>query len=318
MEPEPIATPPGFYDGFDDNNRPQQHYASFPSTTGTIRRYWSQTDRTWYPLHRFLPRPPPIAYAGQWTAQQSLESDPPPFITPNIHHITHQSSTHNLRFSTIGRLTNWLNPEGLAGYYTIGHMSRDLDYHPTSIDPTIAMNNEAETIYLLRVYMLTPVVSALHYSRSGGIQTFTEETAVVNGITSRVDLSIATKIGQDWRRIAIIECKRPGAIIPAEWNPVIDQDGVLGEGADRICRQLHKYAYNYDVPYVAVWDGLVLVLVLLFLGGTRDTWCSNLPRGTTPNGAAYRWIANRFIMKKNLWVWLKEAYDACRANHGIV
>ena len=125
---------------------------------------------------------------------------------------------------------------------------------------------------------------------------------------SHLDLSLSTLISGEWRRFAILEFKRPGAIKFAEWQPVMGQPGTLGPGAVNICRQLHKYAYACNTPFGAVCDGLTLVLMKF--GGSRHDWYNAQPQRAIPNSAVFRWITDRSLMKRNLYVWAREAYMA--------
>ena len=192
------------------------------------------------------------------------------------------------------------NPDGLVDYYSQQNQVAAVHF-PIQMDPTLEINNEAETVYATRLYIFTPVSRALYYSVSTRIRVKTEETASDGNTLSRMDMSWSTEIAGSWRCFAIIEFKRPGTIDLAEWQPVLGQQGVLGSGADNICRQLHKYAHACDTPFVAVCDGLTLIVMCL--GSTRETWYSAQYLGTVPNSANYRWINSRDTMKHDLYVW---------------
>jgi hypothetical protein len=302
-----FSTPAQYTDGYHDNNRPEGHHAQFQVQGGPLNVHWSQYQRTWLSASVFLPTPPFNEPQFKWTARQLLEAPPPPIAVPTVSPQTHQSSQHNLLFATICLLTPSPNPDWLVDYY--GNQNQQAAVHfPIQLDPTLEMNNESEAIYATRLYIVTPVLRALYYSCSTRIMCRTEETATDGNVLSRLDMTLSTEVSGRWRRFAIIEFKRPGAIKSDEWLPVIGQRGTLGPGADNICRQLHKYAYVCDTRFVGICDGLTLVL--MELGGSRDAWSSGQPLQTTPNGALFRWIFDRQKMKCNLYVWAKQAYNA--------
>lgn len=308
-----FPTPLGYIDiyGYTDDNRPEAYFVPFQHPLRGLGKYhWSQESKTWHPAADFLPSPPIYEPQGRkWTTRELLES-PPPFTTlPASSRITHQSSHQNQLFASIGRITLWPHSDGLADYYCNQNITVP-NHWPIQHDPTLEMNSEAEAIYITRAYIMGPVVRALYYCGiSRQVKLIPEDTAIAGNIVSRSDMTVRAEIPGGWRPFAIIEFKRPGAINIQEWEPAMSQNGgALGPGADRICRQLHKYAYTYDTPYVAVCDGLTLVLMLL--GGSRLTWYSNQPTPTAPNVALFRWVGDIKHMKCNLYVWLRQAYNA--------
>jgi hypothetical protein len=126
-----------------------------------------------------------------------------------------------------------------------------------------------------------------------------------NGLTkshlSRVDKSWS----YDGGLFAILEFKRPGAIKPAEWFNTAN-DTVWGSG-DHICRQLKKYAYAYGLRYVGVCD--LNTLILMQLGGDQNQWYNATPENAPTTSAYFRYITDKNQMKRQMYVFLKEALD---------
>ena len=231
---EPFSTPLQFNDGYTDNNRPEGHLVTFEVMDGRRNFHWSQYMMRWYPTSIFLLTPPFQEPQGKWTARQLLESPPPSIGIPALSPQTHQSSQHNLLFATIGLLTPSPNPDGLIDYYSYQNQFAAVHY-PVQLNPTLEMNNESEAIYATRLYIVSPVCRTLCYSSNTRISCRTEESATDGNVLSRLDMSFSMLISENWRRFAVLEFKRPGAINIAEWQPVIGLAGTLGPGADNIC-----------------------------------------------------------------------------------
>ena len=162
----------------------------------------------------------------------------------------------------------------------------------------------------MRVYIVSSVCAVLGRSTQYPVITTSEETVSDGRTLCRVDLSFSVVLSEAvTKTFAVLEFKRPGSIKSEEWSPVVNTTGSVLQGADTICRQLHKYAAIRDTPYVGVCDGLSLVL--LQLGGIKENWKSVLPYQARPNEAMFWWINDLDEMKCNLFLWLFAALQEC-------
>jgi hypothetical protein len=202
-------------------------------------------------------------------------------------------------------------PYNLDGYYEL--VSRYAKaFNPVLEDPTLTVNNEADTVYLMRSYIVSPVCVVLGKSTQYSVSTKSEETVSDGTTTCRVDLSFTVHFSPSASKtFAVMEFKRPGSIKEEEWISVLNAPtmGSMGAGADVICRQLHKYAAIRETPYVGVCDGISLVL--LQLAGTKQSWKGSAPYQAPPNTAAFWWIRDLNEMKRNLFLWLFGALQEC-------
>lgn len=244
-----------------------------------------------------------------------LESPPPPrfygVFTHNAFGDPYPSSGTNSLYATIGRLVPRPLPPNMNGYYELATRYARA-FNPVLVDPTLTVNSESDTVFLMLMYIVSPVCAVLGTSTQYVVSTKSEETVSDGETLCRVDLSFAVLLSEDvMKTFAVLEFNRPGSIKAQEWSPVLNATtmGSMGEGADVICRQLHKYAAIRDTPYVGVCDGLLLVL--LQLGGTKGTWKGNGPYQAHPNEAAVWWINELNEMKRNLFLWLYGALQEC-------
>jgi hypothetical protein len=78
---------------------------------------------------------------------------------------------------------------------------------------------------------------------------------------SRVDLSWEVLVGTSWYKFAFLEFKCPGALDNTEWLPAWNGTGQVQGSGEKICRQIVKYGWTYNIKYIAActWDQLVLV-----------------------------------------------------------
>jgi hypothetical protein len=118
-----------------------------------------------------------------------------------------------------------------------------------------------------------------------------------------------------WVRFAVLEFKRPGSIKGFEWVPATNGSGEIEGSGAKICRQLKKYAYSLALRYVSVCD--FNLLILLRLGGNPGDWYNATPLLAGSTSAEIRWIAEAPEMKRNLYVFLKEALDECLRTQSV-
>ena len=156
---EPIRTPPYHNDGYTDANRPD---TTTCTVHGRILR-WSDSQKLWYPLSLFLPRGFPANTVAQWNSRDLLES-PLASISgifkSNAFGDPSPSSGTNSLYATIGPLVPRPMPENLAGYYELATRFARA-YNPVLVDPTIIINNESDTVFLMRVYIVSSVCAVL-------------------------------------------------------------------------------------------------------------------------------------------------------------
>jgi hypothetical protein len=132
-------------------------------------------------------------------------------------------------------------------------------------------------------YAILTISSLVQYS----VGTRWEETVSDGTTACRVDLSFAMHFfASASKTFAVIEFKRPGSIKEEEWISVLNASmmGSMGEGADVLCRQLHKYAVIRETRYTGVCDGFSLML--LQLGRTKQSWKGSGPYKAPLNTAA--------------------------------
>jgi len=312
------VSPVGFIDsqGTTDENRDEGLIQNFQTPAGIVPYHWSKIQKRWYKASQFHPLMYVPPAPPSWTTRQLLESEPPPFVGLVVPRSTHQSSQFNLRFASIYRLNFWPNPDGLKNYYS--RQNTEIPVHfPLQISAIHGFENESDMAYMTRAYIIDPVVLSLHYSGDirKRLRVLTEDTATSTdpmtgvSIVSRSDLSVCAETQQNyWERFAIIEFKSPGTINYEEWRLAMDQNGAMGPGANTICRQLHKYAWTYNTRFVAVCDGITLVLMRL--DGVKDNWIGPNPYQVPPNSASYKYMNDRTSWKCNMFVFLREAFEA--------
>jgi len=131
---------------------------------------------------------------------------------------------------------------------------------------------------------------------------------------SRVDRMWAFFDGQTWIKFAIVEFKRPGALIDGEWEPAIQGRRVTGS-ANVMCRQVIKYCYCYNVRFAIICDGHKMVC--LKVGGTKTNWVNETPFVTTSVPTEACWVGTRDEMKRYGYVFLQEALKAKLIDSGF-
>jgi hypothetical protein len=312
----PMSSPPQQYGAPIGGNGPSPHYLQVPlgpsasAFNPSVASQSAPINPTQFPA-RIESRSP----AGVLSARMLLDFDVPNVAVLTIG-LASTSSASNGAYATVNWLTDWPLPPQLCGY---GSLAADLKYSANDPDPTIQITAEADAIWASRLYLVTPVNIVLYYniSRPYRVRCSSEDShsvrLLVDGKSvehlSRVDLSWSVEIPRrGWQRFALLEFKRPGAVRTSEWAPGTRGDPVVNS-ADKICRQLAKYAYSFDIPFVGVcdWD----YLVLLRLQGTREQCREGYL------AADIRWIENPNEMKRNLYVFLKEAFEDCLRRNGL-
>lgn len=258
------------------------------------------------------------------SAQMFLEIEPP--TIPISHYGTARlSSAANYFYANIGPLRPLSLPNDLSGYNSLPTTKQ---YHPLQPDPTLQLGVEADAIRACQNYIIDPVNKVLFNNsyivdnQLCRIQTKSEDVhsvPVQSGDTSvnhlsRVDFSWEVLVRGSWYKFAFIEFKRPGALKVGEWSAAFNGNGVVEGAGEKICRQLVKYAYSWNVRFLCTsdWENLVL----LHIEGEKPQWF-NAQQLADPLEASYVWINDRTKMKRNLYVFLKLALKMCLQNLGI-
>jgi hypothetical protein len=270
---------------------------------GTGTTYQTQTAPPAPP--KFPGRLPIISAPTGFSARMHLDYDIP-VVQILSNGLASVSSGTNQHYANVSGLLAWDLPQGLSGYE---NLPAELLYSAAQIDPAIQISGEADAIWASRLYIVTPVNSVLCRNTSYPIRCGSEDSHSVKVMVdgnivehmSRVDLSWSVKIQEIWYRFAVLEFKRPGAIVYTDWSPALVKKPVV-RSAKKICQQLSKYAYTFHNPFNGVCDWFQLVL--LRFGGSREQW-----KDTIEIESNYRWVEDRNEMKRNLYVFLKEALD---------
>ena len=249
--------------------------------------------------------------SANYTARMMLDAYPP-LSRFGATGIVFNSSAANQHYGLIAPLKYWPLPQTLEGYESL---SNDEFYQAVPGDPLAGILTEGDTIYAVMNAIFHPVNSVLHRNCYGQTLLTSSEDShsakvmLPDGKTgehlSRVDRSWSILHGQDWTKFAVMEFKRPGALNPLEWNDaIINGTAVDGKGG-KVCRQLKKYGYSCGTPFVGCCDGNVLVV--LCLGGQQSEWFHAIPLAAPQTPAHVRWIDKVEEMKRNLFVFLREA-----------
>jgi len=248
---------------------------------------------------------------GVFTAKEVLDCDVPEVTVLSLG-LASTSSRSNGIYPNVNQLFNWDLPECLGGY---ARLPQDSLFAPPQLDPTIEISVEADAIWASRLYLLTPVNTVFSHMSPYKIRCSAEDSHSVrvrldNKMVehlSRVDLSWSVEVREGhWNKFALLEFKRRGAICGHDWGPGFNNEPLVGS-AKKICQQLTKYGHTFGTRFVGVsdWD----TLVLLRLCGTREAWASATIGEPVNIGAYFRWISDRHEIKRNLYVFLKEALE---------
>jgi hypothetical protein len=260
------------------------------------------------------------------SAQMLLEY-PVPSLAVNIGSSSALSSSAvNIRYANIGTLTQMAPPQDLSGWNSLPVSPQ---YYLIQHEPTLAISNESDAVRACQHYIIGPVNMVLantcSYAGPTGpvpcvIRSVTEDVHVVavagsdQNHISRVDLGWEVLVNGSWQKFAILEFKRPGALNRAHWLPAELGTTNVGESGEKICRQVVKYAYSWNIKFVAActWDHLVTMI----LEGDRSTWTGTAQR-LPPISAQYDWTSDRKTMKRSLYVFLKHALRTRMGEFGI-
>jgi len=313
----PIANPPVWH-------VQQASPSSSPSTTTTIPI--NPTYLT--PLAPAIPQgrlaPPwpalmPVAIPNcMLTAKQLLELSPP--IISRDGRARAVVTTHSRDpYPSLRRIHPLQWPNDLAGYT---RLPDGLMYHYLEEDPTLWLDVEADAIWACKNYIVSPVNIVLQKGFSFPIRSTSENTKSVE-ITqgqdvvhhlSRLDLGWDVCIGGSWVTFAVLEFKRPYALKHQEWASALAGQGPVTGTGEKICRQVVKYAYHRNTPFVAACDWETLIL--LRIHGEKSSWYGGqaYAAGIDADGVQ---LTSQVDFKRALWVWLRMALGVKLAHYGL-
>jgi len=257
-----------------------------------------------------------------YTAREMLDHSPVMPAFDNSSGTIYNSSAANKQYGPIAPLREWQLPEGLGGYENL-HENRT--YTPFPTNPMCATVTEADVISVTMNAIFNPVETVLfRNSYNYPIKASCEESRSISVRTtlgsanhlSRIDRSYSYWDGQRWVTFAIMEFKRPNALVPAEWAAAFASGNEVGGDGDKLCRQLKKYGYVLHTPFVGAFDGKVLLL--LFLDGREDQWFHPDARSAPPTPGRFRWINDPNEMKRNAYVFLRHALYSKLRQQGLI
>ena len=229
--------------------------------------------------------------------------------------IVYASSEANVHYGAVGPLSPWALPTDLCGYQTLQGL-----YHYVPPNPLAAGITEGDTVLTAMNAFFQPVDMVLHQNCHGNtLASFSESSSTVpigNGRTqtSRVDRSWAFQKNGTWIKFAVVEFKRRGALVEAEWNATAPGSQVGGRGG-KICRQLKKYGHHCQTRFVACCDGEKLVTIIL--EGDSTNWYNDRAYAAPTTPARSRWVVDSGEMKRHLFLFLKEALETKLREHGM-
>ena len=290
---------------------------STPTTTPINPGYLNpQTSAT---SHVGLPAPwPPLtpvaAPTASLTAKQLLEMPLPVIARDGRTRAMGTTQTHNA-YPSLRKIYLLQRPDDLTGY---SRLPSAKEFHYMDHDPTLYLDVEADAIWACKQYVVSPVNTILQTGVHFPIRTASENTKSVQILAnpaaddiehhlSRLDLVWDVHINGSWNTFAVLEFKRPGALKNQEWSlALLGQGPVIGTG-EKICRQVVKYAYNRDTPFVAAYDWETLIL--LRLRGLRSSWrgAQAYAAGIEADGS---WLTRKGDFKRGLFVWLRMALES--------
>jgi len=290
---------------------------SSPQATYATPLLATRNQPTYQPTPTTVSFPPfvacPPTLPATYTARMMLDHQPfMPVFTGSANVYT--SSAANEHYGLMAPLKDWPLPTGLGGYDDLSNA--DL-YTPFPTNPLAATVTEADIISATMNAIFNPVETVLSRNSYGyqitaaceDSHTVSVPTALGGSVNhfSRIDRSWSYWDPRAGRSVpfAVMEFKKPGALVEREWRTACMTGGEVHGKGETLCRQLKKYGYGLRTPFVGACDGRILLL--LFLGGTRDQWFSEalLQAPTTP--ALIRWINDTAEMKRNAYVFLREA-----------
>jgi hypothetical protein len=291
---------------------------SAPTTTPINPVYLNpQTSAT---PHVGLPAPwPPLTPVAvpnaSLTAKQSLEMPLPVLARDGRTRATGTTQSRNT-YPSLRKIYPLQWPNDLTGYSRLS--STALKFNYVDEDPTLWLDVEADAIWACKHYVVSPVNTVLQTGVYFHIRTASENTKSVQiqaGPTaedvehhlSRLDLMWDVHINGNWNTFAVLEFKRPGALKNQEWSSALLGQGPVTGTGEKICRQVIKYAYNRDTPFVAAYDWETLIL--LRLRGLKPSCHGEqaYAPGIEADGA---WLTRKGDFKRALFVWLRMALEA--------
>jgi len=233
----------------------------------------------------------------------------------------HISSPANVHYANIGPIDEYQMPQDLSGYE---QLPTDLLYHTVQEDPTLAPAVEADAIKAVYNLVFAPVNRVLfntsYYLTDGTyckIRSVSEDTHTIKvaldpqnpdstvSHVSRVDYSWEVELGvNNWKKFMIMELKRPGVLKMDDWTNAFNGQGIVTGSGGKCCRQMVKYAYCLDVPFVGVSDGRSMVILELDRQG-RNTWLNNYGGAQTIR-ARGSWVQYDNL-KRSLYIFMKYA-----------
>jgi hypothetical protein len=291
--------------------------ATSPQMTYTTPVFTTRTLPTNQPTSTTISFPPlmqcPTTLPADYTARMMLDHPPLMPIFDESSGTVYNSSAANDHYGAIAPLREWPLPEGLGGYNVLSDFDR---YTPFPNNPLAATVTEADVISTTMNAIFNPVETVLSRNNYNcQIKAACEDSHTVSVPThlgsvshlSRIDRSYSYWDGQSqmWIPFAIIEFKRPGALVYEEWRAAFANGTEVGGKGTKLCRQLKKYGYGLVTPFVGAFDGRVLLL--LFLDGTREQWYHADTSEARSTPAYFRWIYNPVEMKRNAYVFLRDA-----------
>jgi hypothetical protein len=340
-------------DGYNDFNRPHGTSSVFVVGNQHVTYYWYADFRHWnltppapsiqvtsatpfsspelttsFPVQTASATPAPIKplsfeQLGQYTppdpnlsAKFVLEI-PPRMGFLQYSGAVYNSSESNKYYGTVGPLASWELPPDLAGYNSLQGL-----YHYTAPNPMAAGITEGDTVLAAMNAFFDPVDAVLYNNCHGQFVTSSSEsTASVRtgegrAQICRVDRTWAyyNQQTKNWVRFAIIEIKRRGALTASDWVFGV-RSSVAGRG-EKICRQLKKSALISGTPFVGCCDGEKLVV--MHLQGNSEDWSNRTANMAPPTAALARWIESSTEIKRNLYVFLRQALEFKLREHGIL
>jgi len=252
----------------------------------------------------------PATLPAIYSARMMLDHPPllPTFASTGA---VYNSSAANDHYGLIAPLQLWPLTKELGGYKSLSDFDR---YTPFPNNPLAGTVTEADVISATMNAIFNPVDAVLSRnsygypllascedSHSTPVQTFLGPMEHL----SRVDRSWSFWNGQRYVQFAVMEFKRPGALEPGEWGTAYTNGTVVRGKGSKVCRQLKKYGYGFDTPFVGCFDGKVLIL--LYLAGGREQWYHPTLLAAPNTPGYWRWIDNQNEMKRNAYVFLREA-----------
>ena len=231
------------------------------------------------------------------------------------------SSAANMYYANVGVIDEFLLPHDLSGYE---QLPTTLRYHAIQEDPTLAPSIEADAIKAIYHLVFAPVNRVFYdttYTLIDGyrcpIRSVSEDTHTVKVVlnpnnpddstvshVSRVDYSWEVFIDGYWQKFMLMELKRPGVLDSNDWRDAFAGRGAVRGYGEKCCRQIVKYAYGFDVPFIGICDGLSMVILELYRAG-KAQW-HNHAGVVPPICARGAWVRYENL-RRSLYIFMKYA-----------